>query len=355
MDNILKRTTYWFAFVSLVAVSLVLSSCRQQPGEKVQTTAVAQPSLVARDSSTGKPQIFFTDVVHDFGEIGPETSHNHEFEFFNIGEGLLKITKIDTPCGCTVAKLTQREYAPAQQGSLNVTFTSDSRGGDITRPIYVHTNDSNNPKVTLTVKARVVKRIVFEPKQLNLLPKLENAGCPEITLRSLDEKPFKITRLISTGNLITADFENLPEAARQTISPRVDVENLKAGYTGTLNVITTHPEDRKVSIPFRVLPEFTLDMPWTTLWTPEPLKPLTEQALITNNYKQPFEIESVSSANGYIKMLSSEKVNTYTYNITLQLTPPALQDGKWAFADVLRVKTSTGQTIGAPVRGFYSR
>ncbi len=186
MDNISKRTTCRLAFVALAVIALALCSCQKQVSEKVQTTEVAQPSLVDRDSSTGKPQIFFTQAVHNFGEIGPETSHDFEFEFFNIGDGPLKITKIDTPCGCTVAKLTEREYAPAQQGTLNVTFTSDSRGGDITKPIYVHTNDSNNPKVTLTVKARVVKRIVFEPKQLNLLPKLENAGCPEITLRSLD-------------------------------------------------------------------------------------------------------------------------------------------------------------------------
>jgi hypothetical protein len=64
---------------------------------------------------TGKPlpEIKFEKLVYDFGEVGPSAKHTGEFKFTNVGEGLLKITKVGRCCG-VVTRLDKKEYEPGR-------------------------------------------------------------------------------------------------------------------------------------------------------------------------------------------------------------------------------------------------
>ena len=51
------------------------------------------------------------------------------------------------------------------------------------------------------------------------------------------------------------------------------------------------------------------------------MKPIVRKIWVFNNYNQDFDIESVTSKNGYFTVLSKSKVaNGYQFDI--QLTPP---------------------------------
>src|SRR5690606_17831127 len=69
-------------------------------------------------------------------EMGAEKV-NGSFTFTNAGEEPVTILSVLTGCGCTVAKLEKKTYAPGEAGRLDVTFAPEGKGGTHTKYITV--------------------------------------------------------------------------------------------------------------------------------------------------------------------------------------------------------------------------
>ena len=229
----------WLIFAGLVVGSVLLLQigCQEQVGveagsEPELTTSRAELSpppeaRAAPDVDELVPEIRFEKVVHGFGDIGPETRNVCGFKFTNTGGGLLKITSVSKTCGCTPYTLEKTEYAPGESGTLKVKYYSGKRPGPTIKRLFVFSNDKTRPKVTLTISANVVLKVAYEPKQLKLLLNEANAGCPEITLTSLDNQPFAIKDFKSTGECITADYDSSVKSNKFVLEPKVDIEKLQ--------------------------------------------------------------------------------------------------------------------------------
>ena len=116
--------------ILFVAVLFFVFSSSCQADEK---TAVPQPGAAAVQSDktpadagsssaakTTGPRITFESVLHDFGDIGPTTSHKCEFKFTNTGDEILNIGRIKATCGCTVPKLSKNNFAPGETGTVKI-------------------------------------------------------------------------------------------------------------------------------------------------------------------------------------------------------------------------------------------
>ena len=318
--------------------------------------AVIRPKIVKTTPEAGKPgpKITFEKVIHDFGEIGPKSSNSCEFKFTNTGDGLLKIGKIKTCCGFS-AKLkgNKKDYAPGESGTVIVTFSASRFRGRLMKRQYVNSNDKARPRVTLTVKAKIVPKVSFQPERLNLLLKDENAGCPEITLTALDNQPFAIRQFKSTANSITADFEPSVKKTKFVLQPKVDVEKLRRSLNGSISISLTHPQCRTVTIPFNTRARFKITPPLIYVLKAEPQKPTKRKVCVLNNYNEDFEIESVSSQKGIIKLLSQEKIRG-GYQFELEITPPAVKGKRGFFTDVFFVNIKGGERLQISCRGYYN-
>jgi len=310
--------------------------------EKAKTAPEAKPA----------PGITFEKVVHDFGEVGPETKNVCEFKFTNTGDSLLKITKVSKTCGCTPYTLAKKEYAPGETGTLKVKYNASKRAGRVARTLYVYSNDKARPKIKLTIKARIMQKVDCKPKKLNLLLEEENAGCSEITLTSLDNRPFSIKRFRSTGNCITADVNSSVKATKFVIEAKVDIEKLRKRLNGRIDISLTHPECKTVAILFKALPEFKISPPSINILGAEPQKPITREVWILNNYGDDFEVESTSSKKGIIKVLSQERIDN-RYKFELEITPPVPKGNRKFFNDVFLVNIKGGDKLSIICRGFY--
>jgi len=331
------------------------------PKESETTTSVPpgsrtrpRPSVTSTvDANAPKPKIMFEKVIHDFGKIGPGTRPTCEFPFKNAGEGLLKITRVQSTCGCAVAKLTKREYKPGESGTIHITYIASQRAGPTRNYVYVHSNDKANPKVALVVKGTIIKKVTYEPKRLNLLLERENADCPEITITSVDGKKFSITSVRSTANCITADIDSSIESAKFVLQPKVDVERLQKSLNGTFVINLSHPELKYVTLVYSALSRFTINPPRLVSINSEPGKPIKRDVWVLNNYGETFEIESVSSQNGLIKVTSQQKVSK-GYQLKVEITPPPIENNKKVFKDVLSVSIKGGEKLAIECNGFYS-
>ena len=343
---------------------LLLSGCQEQakvPAEPkvVSTQSEAQQTAeLAKAESQEKavepgPKITFEKVVYDFGEIGPGLKKSCEFKFTNTGDSLLVITKVEGCCGVTT-KLDKMQYAPAESGIITVEYNASTTAGIMSRQLYVLSNDKVNPRAPLTIRAKIVPKISFEPQRgLRFLLKDEQLECPAITITSLDGKAFSIKDYKSTGDCITVDFDPNEQATKFVLQPKIDMEKLQRNLSGVINISLTHPEGDTVTIPFTALPRFQITPPQLIAFNAEPGQPIIRKIWILNNYKEKFEIESTSSENGIIKVQSQDPVDN-GYQFILEIIPPN-NEGETNFTDVFHVNIKDGEKLEVTCRGFYLR
>jgi hypothetical protein len=300
-------------------------------------------------------------VVHDFGNIEPESRNVCEFRFTNTGGSLLKIKEVSKSCGCTPYTLTKMEYEPNESGTLKVEYNASSRPASIRKTLFVSSNDAAKPRVELVIKAEIVAKVDYQPKKLDLALNKENAGCPVITIKSLDGRPFSIKGFEAIGtpksieNIITADYNSPKKATEFVLQPKVDIEKLREVSGGRIEITLTHPEIKLISIPFEVLPKFKITPQSIIVYKAELEKAVTREVWVISNYDEDFEIESTSSQQGTIKVLSQEKIDN-RYKFELEITPPATQKGPTGFfTDTFFVNIKGGERLKVDCRMFYMR
>jgi hypothetical protein len=344
--------------ILLVALSTLLinSGCQEQAkvGEELKATPTGDKEMktLVYDPNQPSPKMKFEKVSLDFGKVGPGTKSTGEFKFTNAGNEILKITKVGQCCG-VVTKLEKREYAPGENGVLNITYNASVRIGKVMRQLVVHSNDKANPSTRLTIKAEVVAKIACDPEALKLMLNEENAGCGKLTISSLDGQPFAITAMRSTGNCITADFDPSVKATKFVLDLKVDMEKLEKNQKGSIDFNLTHPEGRIAYVRFDVVPKYTLNPQILIVFNAVPQKPITRKVWIFNNYQEDFEIESTSSKSNTIKVTNQNKVNR-GYQLEVEITPPE-QNNQLRFTDVLNIDIKGGEKKAITCNGYYLR
>jgi hypothetical protein len=300
------------------------------------------------------PKIEFKQEVYDFGNVGPGTNNLCEFNFTNTGNAPLKIREITKTCGCTPFSLEKKEYAPGESGTLKVNYFSEELHGQATKNLIIHSNDPARPEVTLAVKANIMIQVDHEPKTLNLLLNQENADCPQLTLTSVDEKPFSIMSFKSTANCITADFDPSVKATKFVLQPKVDMEMLEKTMIGRIEIGLDHPDCKTISVGINTKPKFKISPRSIIVRGMASKQPIVKKLRILNNYNEDFELDTVWSSKGNIKVLTNAIVPD-GYELELEITPPTPKNTKSIFTDTFHIKTKDGLQLEIPCNVFYSK
>jgi hypothetical protein len=323
-----------------------------KPAAKEVQVKVVRPHV--GKVSGGQPKITVEKDVCDLGEVGVDTKLTGQFKFTNAGNAPLLITGVQGCCGVTLKGVQAgQEYAPGQSGTLEFDYQALSIPNPaLARMVYLQTNDPEHKILSLTIKAVIVRRVDYKPETLKLVLKQANAGCPDITLKSLDGRPFSITDFKATAGAITADFDPRAKATEFVLKPKADLAKLEHNMRGRVSIAVTHPECSTVDLPYDVLPEFTVSPPNIMMFGLKAEKSVERDIWILNNYQEDFEIESVTSQKGTIKLVEKTKKDN-RYQLRIEVTPPRREGGSTLVSDMLNVKIKNGQTLLIPFRGFY--
>jgi len=110
------------------------------------------------------PAVNVTPDSYDLGTVIYGEVAKHAFAVKNIGNEPLEILRLSTSCGCTKATIAEDDkiIAPGQSVDMLVTFDpavhkDDTDLGDLTRIVYIKTNDPKNPEVEVEITANVIK------------------------------------------------------------------------------------------------------------------------------------------------------------------------------------------------------
>jgi len=350
----MKRKCLILALFLISSVLFLQAGCQEQAKSANEALTAQKKSEAAAESDKSSPRITFENVVYDFGEVGPNRKNTGQIKFTNTGKALLVITKVDRCCG-VVTNLDKMEYEPGESGALKVEWNSGPRQSTMNRKLTIHSNDPKTPEILLSLMAKVVLQVDWEPKSLRLFLDKENAGCPKITIESIDNQPFSILEFKSTADCIAADYDSSVKATKFILEPRVNIEAMPKNFKGSININLTHPEGKTATILFSVLPRYEVKPSMIIVWDSEPEKPIVKKIDVLNNYQSDFEIESVTSKDNIIgiKVLEQRKI-TNGYQLDVELTPPAAEN-KTNFKDEMSINIKGGEKLAIRCNGRYSK
>jgi hypothetical protein len=349
--------------ITFLAICAVLSSkagCEppeaMQAAElnnKLQTTE--KPAKVPElKVEQGQAEITFENTVHDFGDVLGKSKNTCEFKFKNTGTGELKIGDVRSTCGCTAFELSKKDYLPGESGTIKVQYSAPVRPGTAQKHLYVPSNAKNNPRVELTVKANIILKVRVEPLNLTLAMDKENAGCPPLTLSSIDGVPFKITSFHSTNEVITVEIDPNTAATKFVLHPKVDIEKLTKRLNGHINIKLTHPQCDTVSASYTTPPLYKSNPASIIIQNADPTEPIRRQVLIESNYGSSFQIESVYSEKGTMQLLSQKNVRE-GIQLEVQINPPPQASKTRFFTDWLYIQIKGGERVQVHASMWFAK
>jgi len=326
------------------------SAKKAEPAKKAESakSEVNQPAAAPPSNA----RIRFDAPEHDFGKVAPDSMNNCKFTFTNVGKDILKIDHVQGSCKCTVTDLQKKEYAPGESGEITLEFHAPKYQGDTSQQVTVSSNDSNNPRVQLKIKAYVELQVKVTPDQMTLSLMAPNGGALPVTLTCLDGGKFAVKKIQSLNNVISIAFDPNNVSENHVFNPVVNVDNLRKNLSGYVVFDINHPKCNSVRMQYTCLKEFETS-PSVIIIRDAVVGEIQKRTIyLTSNYNEPIEIESVSSDKSIIKVIGQEKTEN-RFKFDVEVAPP-LQDGKSrVFSDTLHIKLKNKESIDVSCRGFY--
>lgn len=137
-------------FITLLAFMSILA---------INTHSIAQEEIdIHQDApQLDGPQIKFIKQVHDYGTVAYAGDGYCSFEFKNIGNAPLIISKANKSCGCTVPEWPKEPILPGETGMIKVKYDT-KRPGAINKSVTIISNAINSPSKIIRIKGNVLPK-----------------------------------------------------------------------------------------------------------------------------------------------------------------------------------------------------
>ena len=125
--------------LAILALVIVSSGCDRSPEEKAKVSG---------------QEIWFEELMHDYGQIEEDSDGSWSFKFKNLGEKAIVINRVRSTCGCTVPDWPREPIEPGASGEITVKYNTATTGTFL-KSVAVYSSAANSP-VKLQIKGKVV-------------------------------------------------------------------------------------------------------------------------------------------------------------------------------------------------------
>ncbi len=196
------------------------------------------------------PKLVIEETTHSFAPVMDGTIISHDFMVGNAGEAVLKISKVQTSCGCAVASY-PKQISPGEEGIISIEFNTSGYGGhDIQETILVSTDDPQRPRTTLTMKGKVNAFVMVTPRYARLSGKVGDTLKTVVRITPVSASPFKITDVkVKNGQHFTYELAEPSSESEGAYLLTITNTKKEAGrYADTITIKT----DSKVRTELKV-------------------------------------------------------------------------------------------------------
>lgn len=95
----------------------------------------------------------------NMGQVKTDAQAQRAFFLTNVGGRPIVIDRVETSCGCTLAKLEKKEVSPGEVISLEVKLDTSLKLGPVRKRVTVFSNDSKRPELDLFLVGTVLPQM----------------------------------------------------------------------------------------------------------------------------------------------------------------------------------------------------
>ena len=361
------RSALTFAlFTALLGGSATSPSLAQNADPAPAPAAPAATASPAAALPAAAPKIVAVESVRDVGKVAKSEKIQVDFAIRNDGSAELLLYEVRPTCGCTVASF-DNKIAPGAIGKIHAVVDTVDFNGPIAKSITVMSNDTANPRLTLTIKADIQPQVELYPgfARFNYVQS-QGPSALKQWIWADNHADFKVTAVESPYDFITATFRKATAEelraevvsnpnqwiVETTIQPSAEVGALRE----FLVVQTNHPRQKELRIPITgfVRPVMSVTPYVADFGSIHMTEAGKDLSLILVNFgEEPVEIKSVTSTvpgvEATVKPIEAGK----RYEIKLALTP---RMPKGPVSSILKIETTSSHkpTIDVPFKGTVS-
>lgn len=113
--------------------------------------------------------------------------------------------------------LSEKVIPPNGEGQIKVTYSAGKRRGSQSKPIYVSSNDPDQPKLTLKVKGLVKEAVVCTPNRLNFGKVIQGESrTKQIAVSPGEGEKMTVKSVEVSSEYLTADFSKSTEGEKES-------------------------------------------------------------------------------------------------------------------------------------------
>ena len=234
-----------------------IEKARQLAQANVQSPQAGELPPAKTQEPTGPAPLMVLEPPKtlDLGTIPRQGVTTGEIKVHNKGEAILHITKVQSSCGYTKATIEEKAKVVPPGGTSIITVTADPNrlsGFESRKTVTVMSDDPKNPRVQLSVLAKIDPEFALEPRNIEF-GEIRKGAAPTQTmvLRQLSDEPVEVTEVMSFGAAskgkgLQLAFEKRPEGQwaspgrpEYAISVGLPEDAPLGGYAGRFAIKTT--------------------------------------------------------------------------------------------------------------------
>lgn len=136
--------------ITLLLLSLIVAAC----GQMYNVVQAAENSAASAKNARGN--IVFEESFFDFGTVTEGDVVTHTFALKNDGVKKVKISKIETSCGCTTASGVLKSYAPHETGEMKVSVDTKGKKGIVVKTLKLTMEGNIKPSIELSLTMNLI-------------------------------------------------------------------------------------------------------------------------------------------------------------------------------------------------------
>ncbi|MDP7640482.1 MAG: DUF1573 domain-containing protein, partial [Candidatus Hydrogenedentes bacterium] len=304
----------------------------------------AQASDAAQTVAGAYPRIELETDLYDMGVISNDSKGEGRIKVYNRGGAPLKISKVNTSCGCTTGTMSADVIEPGGEAYINVIVDPFRIPRfDSTKILTVESNDpANDGKASVKVKAKVTPEIAWEPEKVDF-GDIEKGQSPERTVRvrQVSDEKFELLNVEGSdrGRFFDVSYSKVPKDAWRTpgraeYDMRLSVKpSAQSGPRRMSLTMTTNLRRLKrvnYSVAMNVIGVYSVDPQTVTLRSIKAGQKI--ESVLTVSSEKPLEMLSAESGNDSLKMSyrDGDAPNTYVFDVNVAENMSArLQQDVW--------------------------
>jgi len=274
--------------------------------------------------------ISFEKTSTDFGTVQGGTVLKYTFKYKNTGDEELVITKIQTPCGCTAVQTSKGTVKSGEWGEIQAQVNTSGFRGKIEKYIYVDTNVSHMPRVTLTMNAFVIYDIDIMPSEF--IPfynvKTGETLSKEVTITSSTKSPLALSAPVLTSQtpkLFSINLEEVRKSIEYKLKVTFNAPDGSGNYQGEIKIATNSKNRPELVLPISayVLEEIYISPRSVIITRKDSNMPRSRILSIMNTGKKELKISGVEIDTPHLAYQLEPIPGTTDYNLTVNVKKDA--------------------------------